>query len=241
MNHVAKRTQQAGFTLIELVLAMAFISALLLAIALTIIQIGTIYNRGMTLKEVNQTSRSLSDELSRSLSASQAFELSAKYVPTTAGGRLCLGQYSYVWNFGKALQQGDQNLVGYDTPTGKDPIRFVKLPDPAGLYCAKTPDGAAVLYRNIRSADTNATIELLKTGDRTLTIHKFTITSGANAKDAATGQQLYNVSYTIGTGDVVALTPDQSSCLPPGDPNSDFSYCTVQQFSLVVRAGNRVN
>ena len=89
MNRAAK---QDGFTLIELVLAMAFISALLLAIALTIIQIGTTYNRGMTLKEVNQTARSISDELTRNLTSSEAFTLSSKYISTPTGGRLCLGQ-----------------------------------------------------------------------------------------------------------------------------------------------------
>ena len=64
MNRAAKQT---GFTLIELMLAMTFISVLLLAIAMTIIQIGTIYNRGVTLKEVSQAARSISDELNRSI------------------------------------------------------------------------------------------------------------------------------------------------------------------------------
>jgi hypothetical protein len=139
------------------------------------------------------------------------------------------------------LQLGNQNLTGYDSPAGKDAIRFIKLADPAGGYCAQTPDRSALLYKNIQATDTNATTELLKSGDRTLSIHQFAIASGPNAKDPATGQQLYSLSFTIGTGNVSALTSDQSSCLPPSDPNSDFSYCTVQQFSLVVRAGNRVN
>jgi hypothetical protein len=62
-----------------------------------------------------------------------------------------------------------------------------------------------------------------------------------NGFDDATGQQLYNLTFTIGTGDANALTADKTACLPPGDPNSDFAYCTVQQFTLVIRAGNRVN
>jgi len=236
MNHVANKK---GFTLIELMLAMAFLSVLLLAIALTVIQIGKIYNRGITLTEVNQAARSIGDELTRGISSSQAFSLNTKYLTTSAGGRLCLGQYSYIWNYGKALQNNDQNLVGYDAPAGKDPIRFIKLPDAAGLYCAQT--NGVPTYRNIRVADTAAPIELLKTGDRTLSIHQFSITSGANAQDSVTGQQLYSLSFTIGTSEITALTSDQSACLPPSDPNSDFSYCTVQQFSLVVRAGDRVN
>jgi len=242
MNHVVK---QKGFTLIELMLAMTFISILLLAIAMTIIQIGTIYNRGMTLKEVNQVSRSLNSELSRGISSSEAFSLSTKYVlapnssdPDPAGARLCLGQYSYIWNYGKAIQDNSNNLTKFENnPTAT--VRFVKIPDAAGIYCAK--NGTALLYKNIRAADAPNATELLKSGDRTLTMHQFSIRTGSNAADKATGQQLYSILYTIGTGDVKALTTDRTTCLPPNDPNADFAYCTVQQFSLVVRAGDRVN
>lgn len=236
MNHVDKK--QGGFTLIELMLAMGFISFLLLAIALTIIQIGSIYNRGMTLKEVNQTSRSISAELTRGIASSEAFSLSQKYVSTSTGGRLCLGQYSYLWNYAKSLQ--DSARVQYQdvTTNNKGPIRFIKVPDASGAYCVLQNDGQ---YLDIQLADTNSVIELLKAGDRTLSIHQFAISSGPNAADSATGQQLYSVSFTIGTGEVTALTSDQTSCLPPSDPNSDYAYCTVQQFTLAVRAGDRVN
>ncbi len=245
MNRAGK---SQGFTLIELMLAMAFISVLLLAIAMTIIQVGTIYNRGMTLKEVNQSARSMSDELRRGIASSEAFALSTKYVTNSAGARLCLGQNSYIWNYAKAITSADSELTEYASASLNatlGSIRFLKVPDPAGIYCAKNPSTGKFLYGDIRTQDagpaTNITTELLKAGDRTLSIHQFSISSGANAKDSVTGQQLYSISFTIGTGNVTALTDDQSSCLPPGDPDSDFAYCTVQQFSLVVRAGDRVN
>jgi Tfp pilus assembly protein FimT len=245
MNRAAKT---GGFTLIELMLAMAFISVLLLAIAMTIIQVGVIYNKGMTLKEVNQSARSIDAELRRSVASSEAFDLTTKFVTNSAGGRLCLGQYSYVWNYAKALLNNDANVTRYEVAalnTASSPVRFLKVPDPAGIYCAKNVATGGFVNTTIRTADantvTNKTTELLKAGDRTLSLHQFTVSSGPNAKDSATGQQLYTITFTIGTGDITALTSDQSSCLPPGTPNSDFSYCTVQQFSLVVRAGDRVN
>ena len=46
-----------GFTLIELMLAIAFISMLLLAIAAVGIQVGRIYTRGIVLRDVNQAGR----------------------------------------------------------------------------------------------------------------------------------------------------------------------------------------
>lgn len=238
MNRVASKK---GFTLIELMLAMAFLSILLLAVAMTIIQIGVTYNRGITLKEVNQSARNLNDELSRSLSRAAAFDLSTNYVTNNAGGRLCMGQDSYIWNTGTAIQADDDELTGYDPLSSKadQTIRFIKVSDPAAIYCA-TNNGALV-YSNVRAAEAESAVNLLDAGDRELTLHTFDITSGANANDDLTGQQLYTLTFRIGTGNAQALTEDLSSCRPPSDPLSDFTYCTIQEFRLVLRATGQVN
>lgn len=244
MNRVAKSN---GFTLIELMLAMAFISVLLLAIALTIIQIGTTYNKGMTLKEVNQAARSISDELRRGISGSESFNLATSYYTNDAGGRLCLGQYSYVWNWGKALSANASDVAKFDHPDMGAPVHFLKVPDAGRIYCARNPEDGTMLYKNIRVEDAspsaNKTTELLKAGDRTLTIHQFSVgpADDTAVKDSATGQRLYTIHFTIGTGRVSALTEDQTACLPPGNVDAEFAFCTVQQFTLAVRAGNRVN
>src|SRR5450759_2265716 len=98
-------SRQRGFTLVELMLAMAFVSALLLAIAMTVIQIGNIYNRGITYKNVNQVGSSLVSELQRSIASNAPFDVSINgvgegehYINKGWGGRLCTGQYSYIWN-----------------------------------------------------------------------------------------------------------------------------------------------
>ena len=72
MNRVDR---QNGFTLIELMLAMAFVSALLIAVAMTVIQIASIYNRGITLKDVNQTGSSVASELQRNIAGSASFNI----------------------------------------------------------------------------------------------------------------------------------------------------------------------
>lgn len=242
MSRVDNR--QRGFTLIELVLAMGFISMLLLAIALTIIQIGQIYNRGMTLKAVNQSARVLTDDLKRSLTASEGFNIQTKYeFSGSAGARLCLGTYSYIWNYGKALQENDTELARYADLSKAEPIRMVKIADPSGLYCERSAETGDLVNKDIRQVDTDnkLAVELLNAGDRNLTLHQFDLSESDNGYDSTTGQHLYNVSFTLGTGDAKALTTDQTACLPPGQPNSDFAYCTVQQFKLVIRAGNRVN
>lgn len=237
MNHA--HNKQQGFTIIELLLAMSFVAALLIGIALTIVQIGATYNRGLTLKEVNQTGRSISDDLRRNLAGSNSFNVDTRFVTAAdgSGGRLCTGQFSYIWNYAQALDEERSGVVQY---VGNDaPVQLVKVRDAAAAYCAL--DGTAFEYQDIRTVDQEGAIELLTAGDRTLNIHDFTLTTPANGIDGLTGQQLYTANFVIGTGDTAALTEDKRSCKAPGLPGADFTYCAVQEFSLVIRVGNRVN
>ncbi|RWZ78462.1 MAG: type II secretion system protein [Candidatus Microsaccharimonas sossegonensis] len=245
MNHKAN-VNKKGFTLIELMLAMTFISMLLLTIALTIMQIATIYNKGMITKEVNQSSRTISDELSLAMRSSGTFSLSTKYIQNTWGGRLCMGQYSYIWNYGKALAAPDPSRNQYSAaaPSGNTvisggvtryEISLVKVPDAGGSYCVANGSG---VYPKI---DPTNAVELLRTGDHGLVLHNLTVTSVPSASDALSSQQLYTVSYTIGTNDLNALNSDQTLCKGPGVPGSDLNYCVVNQFTIVLRVVNGVN
>lgn len=245
MNHV---NTQKGFTLIELLLAMGFISVLLLAIAMTILQIGSIYNRGMIVKEVNQVGRTVSSELQGSIIKTAPFPIDQatgshyfKQGNPAWGGRLCLGQYSYVWNYGSVLQANTsptRNRYVNEAlliTTSSSPIRLVKVYDVDASYCSNL---------NLAVDQTTAT-ELLNIGDHSLAVHDFTITTSASADDAATGQRLYTLTFTIGTNETATLFTDPitnviSSCKPPGTPGAELAYCVVQKFSIAVRAGNVV-
>lgn len=238
-----------GFTLIELMLAMTFISMLLLAIALTIVQIANIYNKGIITKEVNQSSRAVSDEFSLAMRSSGSFSLDPSahnYVNSPWGGRLCMGQYSYIWNYGKALanQDVDRNQYSGPNPSGNSviaggitryEISLVKAPDAGGAYCV--PNGGGV-YPKINPANT---VELLRTGDHGLVLHHLTVTSVASGTDALSAQQLYKFSYTIGTSDIKALNSDQTLCSGPGVAGSDLNYCVIDQFTIVLRVVSGVN
>ncbi|MEP7205016.1 MAG: type II secretion system protein [Candidatus Saccharibacteria bacterium] len=227
-----------GFTLIELMLAMSFIAVLLLMIAMTVIQISNMYNRGLTLKEVNQAGRSLSSELTHSIAASAPFLVSGtetRYInPVNGpGGRLCLGQYSYIWNYGKSLAGGTPLSNKFSSGSTAN-IRFVRVPDSTGYYCT------SVTPAPLPDVNPVGAVELLDVGDLDLAIHSFAITTAASASDARTHQSLYFVSFVIGTNEQVALNSNQSTCLPPSNLASDLNYCSVNQFDIVARAGNEV-
>jgi type II secretory pathway pseudopilin PulG len=250
MNHAKKQ----GFTLIELMLAMAFIAMLLLAIALIILQISTIYNRGLTIKEAVQASSAISSDLSQDIAAAPTFSLAANtghYVTQPWGGVLCLGQYSYVWNFGKAVstyngshQASSINLLANDDGS-TTPLNFAKVVDTSGALCSSA---------TAKSVTQSQTVELLKNTDHDLAVHEFCVVSQPTANDPLTGEQLYTLNYSIGTNNGAALTTTGSAacvgtnqndgltaCKAPNQAGSDLTYCTVQEFSLVVRTQNALN
>lgn len=235
MNHDKK-----GFTLIELMLAMTFISVLLMAIAMTVIQISNIYTRGLTLKEVNQAGRSLSTELQRSISASPSFSIApgvgTKYINSTfggssVGGRLCLGQFSYIWNYGKTLTKPmDKNNSNVYTDPSAPKIRFIKVPDSTGSYCSAKAS----------TIDSSGAVELLDVGDLDLAVHSFAISTEISASNSKTLQSLYYISFVLGTNNQAALELTGTSCKPPDAMASDLNYCSVNQFDIVAHAGNAV-
>lgn len=225
-----------GFTLIELMLAMGFVSVLLVAIAMTVVQIGNIYNRGLTLKNVGQAGISLSSELQRSIAESFSFDLASRLVTQPWGGRLCIGQYSYIWNYGEAIKiNNPARLNNYSNSNNQ--ISFVKVIDANASYCTSLP---------LKPIDSAGAIELLNVGDHDLAIHNFTIGTTLSASDSKTGQKLYNISFLIGTNDQTALkgSLDATKCLIPNEvingKTPDPSYCFVNQFDIVARSGNVV-
>jgi len=196
----------------------------------------------MILKEVNQASRSISDELSAAMRGNSAFstkESAQRYVEKDWGGRMCLGQYSYIWNYGSTLDSdnsdySNRNKYASDNTAGNNEISLVKAPDAGGIYCVR---GATdELYPDV---DPEGAVELLRSGDHSLAVHSLAIE--ASSTDALSSQQLYRISFTLGTNRLTAMTDDQSACKPPGEPNSDLNYCVVQQFTLVIRVVSGVN
>lgn len=124
---MAKFAPRKGFTIIELVLAMGFLTTILVTIAILLIQIMSIYQKGLSLRAVNTMGQQLIDELSRTVGGSPivpninpapndsgivneqalATALRRYYVSNTIvedgrqkqiNGVFCTGSYSYIWN-----------------------------------------------------------------------------------------------------------------------------------------------
>lgn len=252
---MSRAGKNSGFTMIELMLAMAFVAVLLLAIAMTVIQMGNIYNRGLTIKKVNQAGRMIAADLQRNIASSDPFSVDTKvgdryigitvesyYVPQIIngaeyGGRLCLGLYSYIWNYGEYLNLNEKAAYLNKYKNSDEQIRFVKVYDSQAAYCENN---------GTEKIDVEQSIELLDTKEDNLALHSFKITSKDTDGDALTGQKLYRITYVIGTNETVAIDYDlgtdaDAACKPPNQEGANQNYCSINQFSIVARSGGSVN
>ena len=255
-----KRTT-AGFTLIEMLLAMAFVAFLMVTIALTTINMARTYQRGMTLSNVNSAGRAIITDLRRTISQAPASELKgsddATQPPFTqklvaTGGAVCFGNYSYVWNDGAAIADPAKagQLIKYQG--SNQVIRLAKVLDAGKAECSGngsvTPPSSADSTELLPSDDAaNTSYDGLAlqapTGSYVLPKNcasdaSAVVTVCAGPSDAT--QAVYNVSFTLGTNDASALELaklDAPSCQPPSDSDSNLDYCAVNRFTFLVRAG----
>ncbi len=237
MYHVHKKRCHQGFTIVELMLAMSFVSVLLVSIAMLTIQVSNIYTRGVTLRQVNEAGLEISTDLQRSLRQASNLQIndsSTSYiVQPNVGGRLCLGDFSYAWNTAQALSGNQGSLTAelnkIDTKPTPTPVRFVKVLDRGKLLCQPiTSMGTITGYPNIPpSSQPN---DLLLAGDRDLALYNITI--------SAPPEGLATITLTIGTKDLTAVDATKDdTCRPPSDAESDQEYCAVNKFVIVTRIG----
>ena len=216
-----------GFTLIELMLSMAFVGALLVAIAVTSMHIMNTYSKGITIREVNQVGRTITEDLQRTIASTSPFALDSMYVnQNDIGGRLCTGSYSYVWNYGQELTKEDGTQLHNRYEDSGDRIRLVKVSDAGGALCL-VPD-EEVKKENAK--------ELLAAGDRSMAVQRFDVVAGS--QDEASGQALYAIKLAIGTNDQEQLS-SALTCKPPNDGSGTEDFCAINQFNIIARAGNR--
>lgn len=227
----------SGFTIVELMIAMAFISLLLLAIVATVMQVGAIYNKGVILKSVNQAGRLVVADMKRTIAEGQVFDTNVAFKrhdhyegsqlnPDYDGGRLCTGTYSYIWNTGKYVDPSDLStqINKYSGSSGKQ-LHFVRVSDNGGQYCADTASGLI--------DPTNAT-ELLSVGD--LAVQDFHIDRLTN--NVASGRALYSIRIVISNAETLAIDSVDNSCKPPSDDPTYQNYCAVNEFVFTAQAGN---
>ncbi len=227
-----------GFTVVELMIAMAFISLLLLAIILTVMQVGAIYNKGVTMKSVNQAGRIVVADMKRAIGESGVDIIYKPHErgndagnPVYDAGRLCTGVYSYIWNVGTFIgsDSNDPNFQvnkyqGTDDDR-KKPLRLVKVKDSNSHYCQG--DGTD----DIQKSDA---VELLSESE--LAVQDFHIERMTN--NLASGSALYSIQITISNAETEAIDTVDNTCKPPSEEPALQNFCAVNEFAFTARTGN---
>ncbi len=141
MRNILKNQQ--GFTIIELTLSMAMLSVLMIIIILSAMNITGTYNKGITLKRVNQSGRAISTELQSDLRRSAIGDGVTKVVNIGYRERIidgqtyrtgvCIGKNSYIWSL-----YLDGGGVVEEKFTNDQTISMIKISDPG--MCVKDPD-----------------------------------------------------------------------------------------------------
>lgn len=132
MTQMCRTNKQSGFTLVELTLSVAFIGFLVLFTVIATLQVMRTYNKGLAVKEINQTSRTIVDELSRAIRSSTFTTVNTTpndESPTKS--RICVGGISYVWN----IAGGNQNRY---SSSGNPAVTFVRVEDAGGNMCSSS-------------------------------------------------------------------------------------------------------
>ena len=124
--------KQKGFTLTELMLSMAFVSFLLLFLMAGIIQIMRVYNKGISIRQINQAGRQVSEDFVRT--AKYATAGSAQF--DNINQRLCVNGVTYAWNLDDpdAPAAVIKNSFA-SAPSGAPRITMVRVLDPGGNLC----------------------------------------------------------------------------------------------------------
>lgn len=113
-----KRNTKKGFTLVELSFALVFIAILLVVIAWLTIHITTTYEKGLTMKAVNATSKELIDDFSRAIATSPARSvesLCSRYNGRQDEKNACLSdnarKFTYQQSYGTVKIGGEKEQV----------------------------------------------------------------------------------------------------------------------------------
>ena len=270
------KDHKTGFTILELALAMAFISFLMLSIGFAVIQISNVYQKGITIKVVNNNGREIVDELSRTILASKynnngGFELvysQTKDKVEETGideevplhGVFCVGNYSYLWNTGYALNLDDgkdYNTISIDgeekdyakgkaylelgeedNRTVKTDYRLVRVADVGREACKiheenkeTNPDKYV-----ITKATENDYVELLSASENNLVLYDMVVFPPIY--HSGTGHALYSASFILGARDGgVDITTTGNFCTDkPDNLKTDCNYCSINKFNFTARS-----
>ncbi len=207
---------QRGFTIVELMFAMIFIAFILLFTTISVIQIVQQYNRGIELKAISQSGRSITEMIARDIATSGAV---AQHGAISSGvGMLCMGNdVVYAWNgIDSPANVTQRNAYAADLGAR---LAFVRTIAPGACADATAPQPGQSNSLIIPDSGTFETTELLSPQIQVLDVELVAITTN-----------LYRLHVTLGTArdDAYMDEGGVNVCKPGNDT------CAKAEFSTTV-------
>lgn len=220
-----------GFTLVELLLAMTFLSILLIAVTTSTMQIIQVYTKGVTIKSINLAGRDVADMFRRdALASSDALR---HITPDKADGlgRLCFGTVSYLWSSADKLQQQSAHRYQNDTGNGDargDMIVLARVSDAGAQYCTPNANG-----RYSTQVPLSKATELLGSREGDLALRDLSIRRSVDVTDGANA--LYLLRFVIGTNEQDTINTTDQTCKPPNDDTANYNFCAINVFETLIQ------
>jgi prepilin-type N-terminal cleavage/methylation domain-containing protein len=244
-NNYQKSLQ--GFTIVELLIASAVFSTVLLVALTGFLEIGRLFYKGVSNTQVQDTNRQVVNDISSNITAT-AGTTAIAMTPFAASHYkyFCAGAYRYTYStyqaagdsrLGHSIEYISSNASNYDPGTTSANMGLVKDRVGSGFCPAPcvSPSGSPSGIANCSSAncgtdclaiDTNSPTELLGNGMRI-----------GNLSVAQAGTtNLFNMAVAISYGDdsVLDFTDTPPSCT--GNSN-DQKFCAVSQLTTSIARG----
>lgn len=244
-----------AFTIVETLLSMAGLSIIILIIGYMILQIINTYQKGISLRDVNKTADQIINDMQSAIvesggikcafkennkdgimttksgvgeTCASLYETDKTKISAITGAALCTGRYSYIWNYGDALQKIDKiadpsdkesamkKLFRYKKPDGSIKlVRMIKIEDLESAYCSNgsplrsgLPD--VISENDINLSDNSKINELIESNERQLALHSFLVSR--TSSDQITNQSLYEVEFVLGTFNNDLLLTSDAQC-----------------------------
>ncbi len=210
--------KKQGFTIIETVISMSFITGLLIFIGLVSVRMLHTYRKGISIKTVNQSSQFIIDDFKRSITSSyglDCFTINNDVMSKSpncdnldddknTGAGFCTGKYTYIWTYPRGIVKNKSNLKISLGGRGDVIPHLYKIPDYNKNICNNI--GSSNPFISLKIEERNNAEDLLKNGDRDLYIYNFKINNFNNTKkkdiggnDIEEDQGFYNMSFILGT------------------------------------------
>ena len=262
---MAKNTNKRAFTLVELMLAVAFLGTLLLSIAMLTMQLINIYTKGATMRAVNSTGSAIMRDIRTTITSSESrpanldvsrdeyfYRDNKDNASESKYGAFCTGSYTYIWNYRDAMIQYRSNPEDVDggylkLKVGEGNSRPYALARVKDSGCQKFKVISEGTNKEVDSVNNPYTILLdgEKSGEGTdLALYDFSVITAT--RSTLNNKGLYDISFVLGTmtGNIDVSSSNNycknNSDADPDSAESDYedvamSFCSVNRFEFVVR------